>query len=319
MSLPQTLESLPHLALLRCVQCGGGEACLGVLHVEDDHLRCDRCGARHPVVRGVPVIKPERPADEDDGWFEAMYEGRSRTEQLRTEYLRDERDFMADFADRRRLTGPCLEVGCGAGLFADLVPGYIGLEYSLQSLLASGFESADRVCGDAAVLPFDDGSMECVFSFNTLEHVEHVDRAFGEMDRVLRPGGFLVLKPAWHCTRYTTELIPIRPYRELNPRQKLVKALLPLLKSKPYKLASRLPWRLARRITARNQNPLRWGRLTPYHGEAWISDADAVANLDSHEGILYFTSRGYECLSHPSAARQLLAGHDVVVLRKASE
>ena len=158
--------------------------------------------------------------------------------------------------------------------------------------------------------------MHCVFSFNTLEHVPDVEMAFGEIDRVLRPGGYLVLKPAWHCTRLVTELVPVRPYSELNPRQRVVKALLPLIRSKPYKFISWIPSRIVRRLTCRSNNSLHWGRLTPYHGDAWISDADAVASIDCHEGILYYTSRGYSCLSHPTAVRQLLAGHDLVVLQK---
>lgn len=311
-----SLEAPSALALLRCVGREGGEGrCRGRLADRGDHASCERCGRRYRVVGGVAVL---RPGDEGDGWFEAMYAGRSRNEQLQTDYLRDERDFMARFAREKGLVGPCLEVGCGVGLFADEVPGYVGLEYSLQSLLAPGFEHADRVCGDATDLPFGDGSMECVCSFNVLEHVQEVGRAFAEIDRVLKPGGYLVLKPAWHCTRYTTELIPVLPYRELSLRQKLVKALLPVLKSKPYKAATQVPWRAFRRLTARRGGPLRWGRLTPYHGEAWIADADAVASLDCHEGIFYFVGRGYACLSHPSALRQLLAGHDLVVLRKPS-
>lgn len=309
-----SLEAPSGLGLLRCVgRDEEGERCRGRLAEAGERLACEGCGRHYPLVAGVAVL---RPRGEGDGWFEAMYAGRSRTEQLQTDYLRAERAFMAGFAAEKGLAGPCLEVGCGVGLFADLVPGFVGLEYSLQSLLAPGFESADRVCGDAAILPFGDGSMECVSSFNTLEHVEEVGQAFAEMHRVLKPGGYLVLKPAWHCTRYTTELIPVLPYRDLDPGQKVVKALLPVLKSRPFKAAMQLPWRASRRLTARRDNPLRWGRLTPYHGEAWIADADAVASLDCHEGILYFLSRGYSCLSHPSALRQLLAGHDVVVMRK---
>jgi SAM-dependent methyltransferase len=292
-----------------------GRACLGGLNLTDEGLECGECGFAYPIVRDVPVLRPEAFEPTDD-WFEAMYAGRSRTEELESEYLRPERAYMGELARRRKLTGPCLEIGCGTGLFADVVPNYIGLEYSLESLCVGGFEDATRVCGDARRLPFADASMECVFSFSTLEHVPDVDRAFAEIDRVLRPGGTLVLKPAWHCTRYTTELIPVLPYRALNARQKATKALLPLLRSRPYKLLTRVPRRLVRRARSRRENPLRWRRLTPYHGAAWISDADAVADIDCHEGILYYTSRGYACSSHPSAIRQLLAGHDIVTLHK---
>ena len=73
---------------------------------------------------------------------------------------------------------------------------------------------------------------------------------------------------------------------------------------------------IVRRITSGANAPLHWGRLTPYHGEAWISDADAVASIDCHEGILYYVNRGYTCLSHPTGIRQILAGHDLVLLQK---
>jgi len=266
-------------------------------------------------VRGVPVFRSER-WQFTDTWFEEMYAGRSRITELESTYLVGERRFMAEFAEERGLEGPCLEIGCGTGLFAETVPQYIGLEYSLESLFARGFESFDRLCGDARSLPLADESMECVFSFNTLEHVAELEQAFEEIHRVLKPGGALVLKPAWHCTRYVTELIPVLPYRELNARQKIVKALLPLIRSKPYKMLTRVPWRIQRWLTQRPNNPLSWGRLTPYHGEAWVADADAASSIDCHESILYFTSRGYQCHSHPTTLRQLLAGHDIVVLEK---
>jgi SAM-dependent methyltransferase len=304
------------LELLRCVsQTDEGDRCLGVLDDDDDGLYCQTCGTRYPVVRGVPVLKPEH-TEATETWFEAMYEHRSRYVDLASDYLRAEREFLERFAKERALTGPCLEVGSGTGCFADIVPDYVGLDYALNSLLAEGFESAARICGDARRLPFSDQSMECVFSFNTLEHVPDVQMAFSEIDRVVKPGGYVVMKPAWHCVKYVTELIPVRPYSELNPRQRLVKALLPVIRSRPYKFLTWMPSRILRRLTSGANNPLRWGRLIPYHGDAWISDADAVASIDCHEGILYYTSRGYSCHSHPTAIRQLLAGHDLVVLQK---
>src|SRR5262245_57814049 len=87
--------------LLRCVEDeAGGERGLGTLHGTGEALTCEACGARYPIVRGVPVLKPGAgreliSARGDDGWFEAMYAGRSRLEELETEYLRAERAFLA--------------------------------------------------------------------------------------------------------------------------------------------------------------------------------------------------------------------------------
>jgi SAM-dependent methyltransferase len=207
-------------------------------------------------------------------------------------------------------------VGCGVGLFADLVPGFIGLEYALRALFTPGFESYSKVCGDARRLPFARASMQCVMSFNTLEHVPEVHEAFAEFDRVLKPGGYLVLKPAWHCQRYITELIHVLPLRRLTMRQKAIRISLPLLNSKPYKFASHVPSRLWRRMGVTRRNEMVWRKLTPYHGVEWVADADAVASIDSHEAILFYTRKGYTSISHPTAMRQILAGHDIVVLQK---
>jgi hypothetical protein len=96
----------------------------------------------------------------------------------------------------------------------------------------------------------------------------------------------------------------------------LVKALLPVLRWRPYKLARRLPVRVWRRLTSGPEPALRWRPLTPAHHEYVLPDQDAVADLDCHEGILFYVRRGYRCLSHPAAWRQLIAGHDTVVLQK---
>ena len=227
------------VALFRCIQnTSEAEICRGTLNLCNDKLICSICGYQYKKIHGVPVLKAEL-LDSSDTWFEQMYANRSRTLELVSDYLRNEREFMEQFVRTNSIQGPCLEIGCGTGLFAEIVPKFIGLEYSLESLLAEGFDSFMRICADARIIPLIDESIECIFSFNVLEHIPDVNLALSEMDRLLKSGGFLVLKPAWHCTRYNTELIPVLPYQQLNFRQKLVKFFLPILTSKPYKFLTR--------------------------------------------------------------------------------
>ena len=48
-----------------------------------------------------------------------------------------------------------------------------------------------------------------------------------------------------------------------------------------------------------------------------MSDSDAAARLDAHEGCLYFHSRGYEILRPgSSAASQILSRHERVIVKK---
>lgn len=296
-----------------------GGVCGGNLEPIGQGLSCIQCQRIYPVVQGVPLLHPNPQTTEKNEWFEQMYQGRSRSEEIQCDYLSKERSYVARFCKERSICGPSLEIGCGVGLFAELVAGFIGLEYSLESLLAPGFESFDRIAGDAACLPFKDAAMQFVFSFNTLEHIGQIDLVFSELDRVCAPGGYLLLKPAWHCTKYHTELVDILPYSKLSLRKKIVKILIPLLRTRVYKFFSHVPWRLWRRLTAGTPPVLKWTPLVPYHGPLWEADTDAEVSLDSHESILYFVRRGYECLSHAGMFRQLLAGHDIVVLRKPND
>ncbi|WP_423825117.1 class I SAM-dependent methyltransferase [Salinibacter ruber] len=207
-------------------------------------------------------------------------------------------------------------MGCGVGLFADKVPKFVGLEYALRSLFAEGFDGYQRVCADARDIPFPDDSFELIFSFNTIEHISSPDRVYSEIDRVLKSGGILVLKPAWHCTWYNTEIIPVKEYNNLSITNKVVKLMLPLIESKFYKALKFIPWRIWRRFSASYPSNFEWESLDPTFGVGGVADADAVANIDIHETILFFLSRGYKCTSHPSKTGQIMAGHDVLVLCK---
>ena len=217
-----------------------------------------------------------------------------------------------------------LELGCGNGLLAHGMTNYVGLEYSPSALLDPGWKDEDRVCGDGQVLPFKSNVFQGIVSINVIEHIPEIDQVFSELDRVLQAGGFLFLKPAWHCIRANTELIPIKVYADLNFRQKVVKALLPITNSKPYKFATRIPWRCGRRLFTRGPQDMKWDRLTPYPWgdsgdsvlEKYLPDTDASSSIDCHEAIMYYVRRGYQCLSHPSLGKQLLSGHDWVIMQK---
>jgi SAM-dependent methyltransferase len=290
--------------------------CNGPLELIGEILVCSKCGSKYSIIDNVPVFRDNTPEMENSGFYEEMYAGRSRAKEIDSNYLRNERDFLMRFLKEYPITGPSLEIGCGVGLFAGMAPRYIGLEYSLEALFAEGFEDYDRVCGDATNLPFSSQSMGLIFSFNTLEHVPEVDKAFSEMDRVCKEGGYIILKPAWHCAKYVTELIHILPFNELSFRKKIIRLLLPIIRSKFMKFIHRIPWRVCRRMTAGKSPLFRYRKLIPYQGPLWEADTDAVASLDSHEAILFFIRRGYKCLSHNGILRQILAGHDILVCHK---
>ncbi len=136
--------------LVACVQkSAAGERCLGALTRHDATLVCSACQAVYPVTRGVAIIKPDLEA-RDKGFYETHYAGRSRQEQIESEYLRHERDYLIALSKEKKLTGPCLEIGCGVGMAASCVPNYVGMEYSLAALTVEGFEAYPRMPGRCA-------------------------------------------------------------------------------------------------------------------------------------------------------------------------
>lgn len=90
-----------------------------------------------------------------------------------------------------------LEVGCGWGEFAARVQEELGAEVLAVDLSPRMVELArergvDAQVGDVQALPFADGSFDCAVANYMLYHAPDIDRALGELHRVLRPGGTLV-------------------------------------------------------------------------------------------------------------------------------
>ena len=110
-----------------------------------------------------------------------------------------------------RLVGPegrLLELGCGGGssakAFADRLSGYhcTGLDISRLAieLAASRFQAPNLAyrSGDCLELPWPAASLDAVISRDMIEHIPDVGRALEEMDRVLKPGGVIVIRSPHH-------------------------------------------------------------------------------------------------------------------------
>lgn len=90
------------------------------------------------------------------------------------------------------LTGRVLDVGCGQKPYRALVPAsdYVGVD--IESEVTRRLGAAD-VYYDGRKLPFDDSAFDGVLCSQVLEHVFTPGDFLGEIRRVLRPGGVLVL------------------------------------------------------------------------------------------------------------------------------
>jgi SAM-dependent methyltransferase len=105
-------------------------------------------------------------------------------------HLRRVRRFLDPRADER-----LLEVGCSRGyltrLVQQLAPDTRGIDLNAEAI-ARGVTHGLAVM-DAQCLAFADESFDKVFSFHCIEHIADLGAALREVERVLRPGGSLLL------------------------------------------------------------------------------------------------------------------------------
>ncbi len=93
-----------------------------------------------------------------------------------------------------------LEIGCGTGhwtrFFSDKGFRIHGLDISekmLEKARNKEIPNARFTLGRAEDLPFDDHSFANIVCITTLEFVDDLDKALDEIDRVLKPGGLLMI------------------------------------------------------------------------------------------------------------------------------
>jgi SAM-dependent methyltransferase len=90
------------------------------------------------------------------------------------------------------LTGDVLDVGCGRKPYRDLVPAarYVGLDVDAPGTRALG---AADIFYDGEKFPLADAAFDGVLCSQVFEHVFAPEAFLGEIHRVLRPGGHLLL------------------------------------------------------------------------------------------------------------------------------
>lgn len=223
-------------------------------------------------------------------------------------------------------TARILEVGASMGYNHGCHPGYVGIEYSKVAVeIARRRFGADIgvVHGDVTCLEFDEGSFDLVCSFSTLEHVAEIEKAFENIVRVTREGGYGYLSVAWNCRPWTVEKIDVIPYRELPFSNKVAKALIPIRDNLLVRFIMAFPLRLwdeMRRLLGMSSR-LRYRELQPridlIEKYGHHPDDDAFVSMDSHSAMMWFLDRGLELVSHRGILRRLFCRGEAILFRKA--
>jgi dolichol-phosphate mannosyltransferase len=89
--------------------------------------------------------------------------------------------------------GRILDIGCGSSRILESVPGMVGLDVSIQKLRFMGRRGCTVLRGSVYTLPFPDGAFDEVIFSQVIEHIPVKPQIMGEIRRVLRPGGRLII------------------------------------------------------------------------------------------------------------------------------
>ncbi|HEY2374926.1 MAG TPA: methyltransferase domain-containing protein [Gemmatimonadaceae bacterium] len=96
---------------------------------------------------------------------------------------------------RPRMTDRILEIGCGRGFLTQRIQrvarATTGIDLNPQAI--ANAVTGDLHNMDARSLAFADAAFDKIYSFHAIEHIPDLGLAFREMDRVLKPGGRLLL------------------------------------------------------------------------------------------------------------------------------
>jgi SAM-dependent methyltransferase len=207
-----------------------------------------------------------------------------------------------------------LEVGAGRGYLQDVVANYVGLDISPT---AQRYFHKPFVLASATAMPFRDNEFDAVWTIWVLEHVPNPESALNEIRRVVKPGGVILLKPAWVTGTWLGQGYEFRPYSDFGFGGKLTKASIPLRRFLPFRVSYILPIRIMRLVAAKvdpRPTSFHYTRLEPNYQKYWGPDSDAVNSMDPSEMVLWFESRGDQCLNCPGGIRNLsLQGVPLVI------
>jgi SAM-dependent methyltransferase len=160
-------------------------------------LRCSQCSAEYPVRNGIPRFVP---ADNYASGFGLQW-NRFRTTQLDSRtglQISRDRFFRQSGWDPAALRGRLvLDVGCGAGRFAEIALAcgarVVALDYStaVEACHANLAGQGDLlvVQGDIRRLPFAPGTFDYVYCFGVLQHTPDPAAAFRALPSLLKEGG----------------------------------------------------------------------------------------------------------------------------------
>jgi len=180
-----------YLADLACPDCGAAAVLAG------RHLRCQQCpfetlsqrplDMRPTTVKEVALTFAPATQGSPEEWLASLDTSRPAIAYDGPPTMRDSRELLAECSRHLQPQARVLDLGCGprdqAAAFEHLGFRYVGFDVA---------SPAADVWSDAHAIALGRATVDCIFSYAVLEHVRDPHVVMHEIERVLRPGGFLI-------------------------------------------------------------------------------------------------------------------------------
>lgn len=233
------------LELLACPECHGAldlsEANNQHGETESGTLTCRSCARTYPIVRFIPRFVPQENYADNFGFQWNRFRKTQLDSHTGVPISRERLFFSSDWTPQELAGKRVLDVGCGAGRFAEvtLTTGarLVALDYS--SAVDACFANLgpnpnlDVVQGDIYKLPFKPGSFDYVYCLGVLQHTPDVERSFKSLPAQVKPGGKLAVDVyPWLRLNIFWSKYWFRPITKRMNQQKLLKwveRLVPIL------------------------------------------------------------------------------------------
>lgn len=108
-----------------------------------------------------------------------------------------------------------LDAGCGIGRFIKQNPEkIIGLEKNRYNLNIAKKKGFNVIQGDISNIPFEDNKFDAIYTSHVIEHLtaDELHQALKEFDRVLKPGGIIIIISPLLWKHFYSDLTHVKPY-----------------------------------------------------------------------------------------------------------
>lgn len=199
---------------------------------------------------------------------------------------------------------------------------YYPLDISKSSITRYS-EEFDKIAfvSDAEELPFNDQSIDCIFTHTFLEHPLRPEKVLDEIVRVLKPGGIVVHHDAWFCRWWHKYgIVGLEKFSNLNLKEKFVWFAAKITEIPVFRIPPIIIKRFFSEIFHKNPSnlALRYKKLEPNYELHLGCDEDAASSIDPLDVIRFYESRGFSTIPSLSFKQRLFHPNKYIILKKKS-